>query len=326
MKRACVLGGGGARGSFQVGFLEEIVINQGIDFQILRGVSVGALNSSFLAMAPVGKTKKQSLLNLQKQVESLKRLWLEEIKGNYSVYGERFGSFVSLAFGSDSLYSVEPLKSLIDKYLDLKKLKNSGRDFSVGTVSLLSGKYQEWTPFDENFKEKLLASCSIPLIFPPVKLKEDLLVDGGVRNITPLSSAFRKKPSEIYVFLTSRLVKNKDGTLPESAVKEEPYKKWDDTWLGTKVSGFSILKRSIEILTDEIYLDDIRQAIKWNKILKEFKNLKRTGKKYIPLYILAPQQWYGEDNSSVNFSPELIKKAIEHGLDVAKKREYWIIS
>lgn len=336
MKRGCVLGGGGARGSFQVGFLEEIVINQGIDFQILRGVSVGALNSSFLAMAPSGKTKKESLLNLQKQVDNLKKLWLEEIKGNYSIYGERFGSFVSLIFGSDSLYSVEPLKNLIDKYLDIKKLKNSERDFSIGTVSLLSGKYEEWTPFDENFKEKLLSSCSIPLIFPPVKLKNDLLVDGGVRNITPLASAFRKKPGEIYVFLTSRLIKKEDGTLPDSTIKEDPFKKWDDTWLGTKVSGFSILKRSIEILTDEIYLDDIRQALKWNKILKEFENfkenreIKRTfkkfGRKYIPLFILAPQEWYGEDNSSVNFSPELIRKAIEHGNKVAKMKEYWITS
>ena len=346
MNRACVLGGGGARGSFQVGMLEELVIKQGIDFQILRGVSVGALNTSFLAMAPVGKNRKESLVNLQKQVECLKKLWLEEIKGNYSIYGEKFGSLLSIPFGSDSLYTFEPLKNLINKYLDLKKLRDSGRNFAVGTVSLLTGKYQEWTAKDDYFKEKLLASCSIPLIFPPVKLKDDLLVDGGVRNITPLSSAFKEKPEEIYVLLTSRLIKKADGSLPESTVIEEPFSKWDDNWLGTKVSGFNILKRSIEILTDEIYLDDIRQAITWNKILsavkETFKDLKEKGlddeakklekkfkdfrKKFIKIYILAPQTLYGEDNNSVNFSPELIKKAKEDGKEVAKDKNLWITS
>lgn len=343
MKRAIVLGGGGARGSFQVGMLKEIVINKEIDFQILRGVSVGALNSSFLAMASVGKNKKESLKNLQKQVESLEKLWLEEIKGNYSVYGEKFGMLFSLALGSDSLYTTEPLKELINKYIDINKLKSSGRNFSIGTVSLLTGKYEEWGSDTENFKEKLLASCSIPLIFPPVKIKDDLLVDGGVRNITPLASAFDEKPDEIYVLLTSKIIKKEDGSLPESTIEKEPYSKWDDNWLGTKVSGFNILKRSIEILTDEIYLDDIRQAITWNKILKiveeeieilkEMKLLKEGkrlkdkfksfGKKFIPIYILAPQILYGEDNNSVNFSPKLIKEAISHGIEVAKDKEKW---
>ncbi len=345
MKKALVLGGGGARGSFQVGFLEELVINKGIDFQILRGVSVGALNASFLAMAPLGKNKRESLINLQKQVEDLKKLWLEEIRGNYSIYGEKFGSFVSLAFGSDSLYTVEPLKNLIDKYLDLEKLKNSGRNFAIGTVSLLTGKYVEWDGSAENFKEKLLSSCSIPLIFPPVKLKDDLLVDGGVRNITPLASAFRKRPDEIYVLLTSRIIKEKDGSIPRSSVMEEPFEKWDDNWLGTKVSGFHILKRSIEILADEIYLDDIRGALKWNEIAiifentyKKFmeknlkseakklrENFKKFKKKFIKINILAPQIWYGDDNSSVNFSPKLIKEAIDHGREVAGDLKRWII-
>lgn len=341
--KAIVLGGGGARGSFQVGMLKEIVINKGIDFQILRGVSVGALNSSFLAMASVGKNKKESLKNLQKQVESLEKLWVEEIKGNYSVYGEKFGMIFSLALGSDSLYTTEPLKELINKYIDIKKLKNSGRNFSIGTVSLLTGKYEEWGSDAEDFKEKLLASCSIPLIFPPVKLKDDLLVDGGVRNITPLASAFSQKPDEIYVLLTSKIIKKEDGFLPESTIEKEPYSKWDDNWLGTKISGFNILKRSIEILTDEIYLDDIRQAISWNKILKIFEEevrllkekklpkeakklkekFKSFGKKLIPIYILAPQILYGEDNNSVNFSPKLIKEAISHGIEIAKDKEKW---
>ena len=40
MTRALVLGGGGARGAFQVGMLLELVGTKGIDFTILHGVGV----------------------------------------------------------------------------------------------------------------------------------------------------------------------------------------------------------------------------------------------------------------------------------------------
>ncbi|MBI3469491.1 MAG: patatin-like phospholipase family protein, partial [Planctomycetes bacterium] len=62
MKRALVLAGGGARGAYQVGMLQELVVNQGLDFTIIRGVSVGALNAAFLAQAP---TKPNSLAALK---------------------------------------------------------------------------------------------------------------------------------------------------------------------------------------------------------------------------------------------------------------------
>ena len=46
-RRALVLSGGGAKGSFQIGVMEELILNRGLDFEILCGVSVGALNASF---------------------------------------------------------------------------------------------------------------------------------------------------------------------------------------------------------------------------------------------------------------------------------------
>ena len=72
MRRALVLAGGGARGAFQVGMLEELVINQEIDFDIIRGVSVGALNAAFLAQA---STQGNSLQNLKDAVGKLRELW-----------------------------------------------------------------------------------------------------------------------------------------------------------------------------------------------------------------------------------------------------------
>ncbi len=345
IKRALVLAGGGARGAYQAGMLQELVGNKGLDFHIIRGVSVGALNAAFLAQAP---TRGNSIAELRKRVAALQELWLVDIKGNHSIYAER-GGWPGIVVGADSLYSLEPLRRLIRKHVSLDALRKSGRNFAVGTVSLVSGRYQEWSPSQTDFLNKLIASASIPVVFPYIDLKsaKDVLVDGGVRNITPLSMAFDANPDEIYILLTSRMVRS-GRNLPESSVQEHTYEQWDDNLLGTKVSGLDVLKRSLEILMDEIYLDDIRGALRWNEVAESIEgvrqasrthrlplaagqaiatleeSLKRVKKRRVPLYVIAPQAWYGDENRATEFSPQLIRQAIDHGREVAADPKRWV--
>jgi NTE family protein len=325
--------------------LHSLVVERGLDFQIIRGISVGALNAAFLAQAPI---KPDSLEGLKHQVMELEQLWRIEIKGNHSVYAQRPGGLLGLAAGADSLYSLEPLRRLLQKHLSVRALRTSGRDFKVGTVSLVSGLYREWGPDDAAFLDKVLASACIPVVFPVVKSKapNDVLVDGGVRNITPLSTAFDANPDEIYVLLTSRLVRTAGG-LPDSGVPEHTFQQWDDTWLGTRVSGFDVLKRTVEILSDEIYLDDIRGALQWNSVLEAIQAVleaapasllrrkrglrlaleklrQSTQKRLVPVHVLAPQVWYGRDNSATDFAPETIAAAIEHGKQIARDSSKWL--
>ncbi len=352
MNRALVLAGGGARGSYQVGMLEELIVNKGLDFQTIRGVSVGALNAAFLAQAP---KRPDSHAELEKRVRELKDLWTKEITGNNSVYSKHLAGLLQMAAGADSLYSLDPLKRLIQKHISLQALRASGRNFAVGTVSLVSGLYEESDPVtDDDFLEKLVASASIPVVFPFVDLKEkkDVLVDGGARNITPLSSVFKAQPpvDEIYVLLTSRIIRMGDE-LPVSAAEENDYSQWKDNWLGTKVDGLDVLKRTLDIITDEVYLGDLREAIRWNTVAESIKGLEAavhaqpsaTGavkralealhhvkRRPVPLHVLAPRQWFDEDNtqgnrnSSTEFSPKLIRKAMTHGSEVAKDRKLWL--
>ncbi len=325
--------------------LRSLVIDRKLDFQIIRGISVGALNASFLAQAP---TQGDSLAELQKKVVELETLWLKEIQGNHSVYGVRPGGLVGLAAGADSLYSLDPLKRLLEKHLSLAALRGSGRDFKVGTVSLVRGLYEEWGPTDTKFLEKVLASASIPVVFPFVRSSspKDVLVDGGVRNITPLSSAFAAQADEVYVLLTSRLIRTGDA-LPDSGVQEQTYQQWDDNWLGTKVSGFDVLKRTVDILSDEVYLDDIRGAVDWNNVLQAIEGVLNTagaarrlpkalvravdalrtstGKRLVPVHVLAPQDWYGQDNSATEFAPALIAAAVQHGQQIGADPARWLL-
>jgi NTE family protein len=339
-KRALVLGGGGARGSYQIGMLEHLIIDLGLDFQVIRGVSVGALNAAYLAQA---STEGDSLRNLKRQFVALKELWTKRIQGNDSVYSTRAGTYAGLLAGADSLYSLEPLKKLIRSDLDFNRLKESGRDFKVGYASLVSGKYFEVDASTEKFFEKLVASATIPVVFPHVELDGDALVDGGVRNITPLNSAYSGRPDEIYVLLTSRTLFT-NNEMPSNGVLPNSKEQWRDNFLGTKVNGFDVLIRTLDIVTDEVYLDDIRTAITWNQVAKavsaaetkavtpESKSIIETiksapalaKKRYVKLYVLAPQEWYGDGNKSTEFSPQLISHAIEHGKMVAKNSSLWL--
>jgi len=178
-------------------------------------------------------------------------------------------------------------------------------------------------------------------------------VDSAVRNITQPRSAFGADPpaEEIWVLLTRPVDPKPNGDLPDSATKPEKLDQWDDNFLGTKVSGIDVLKRAVELLTDEIYLGDLDTAIEWNTLLGPVEkllaaakdrqlppplrsavdDLRRAagvvGKRAVKLYVVAPREWYGEqpndddrDNSAINFSPAAIACGIAHVRKVAANR------
>jgi len=349
MSYALVLAGGGARGAFQVGMLDILVNERHLDFQIIRGVSVGALNAAFLAQAAVGQTTTESLGNLQAQVHQLVDIWTQDLTGDHDVYAERPGGWAGFALGADSLYSLEPLKRLLARYLSNDRLLDAGRNFTVGAVSLVSTLYTQYGPDDPDFVQKILASAAIPAVFPFVDTGKDVLVDGGVRNITPLGDVFSAQPDEIYVLLTSQIEHTDAGN---RGVPGETYNQWSDDWLGTKISGLDVLKRAVDIVSDQTYLSDLAGALDWNAIVQKIEALsafvadpvvpevvRRTiqdlrdtltthvEKRYVPINVLAPQQWYGQrrDNDLLDFSPPSIQEAMEHGRWVARDSQHWYL-
>ncbi len=318
-KRALVLSGGGSRGSFQVGVLEHLIKNKGIDFEILCGVSAGALNASFLAQAKFIENSDESLKNLKEKFIDLRDLWLNKITGNDSVYNERFGSIVSIVFGADSLYDISPLKALLKERINIEDIANSNRILKIGYVSLETGQYINANSKDPNLLEHILASASIPFVFPPVNVNDEHLIDGGVRNITPLKEAFDAGAEEIYVVYTSPFNLN-----PQ---------RFKDNTLGTKLNAIDYTKRAIEIITDEIYLNDVEGAKEFNEIKKYWEMIKYRAKPYGPdvdkldsilqnkryakLIEFVPEKEIIEN--ALDFIPEKIEENYSHGIEVALK-------
>lgn len=274
IKRGLVLSGGGSHGAYQVGVLKALV-SKGKTWNYVAGVSVGSINGVFITMY---KPEEQA-----GAIEELESLWLTDIKGNSSVYKPwyfyPFNYVASLWKGS--LNHTAPLKNILDKHLDENKLKNSGVKLKIGAASLTTGEYKVVTEKTKNISDWVLASSSMPLIFNPTEIDGEMYVDGGIRNITPLSDIIDLGLNEIDIVLADTL-----APLPQAKEKF--------------TNILNVGKRSLQITIDEIYRTDIVYC-KNEKIHK------------VKIAIYAPKTALPYE--SFDFTPAKLKAAIQLGYE-----------
>lgn len=108
------------------------------------------------------------------------------------------------ALKAKSLLSMGPVRAIVEQQLSPERMQASGLTLRVGAVSLESGELRyvdehgrlharddtrlETDPVSVH--DAVLASASIPVVFPPVPMAGEHYVDGGVREILPLALAF----------------------------------------------------------------------------------------------------------------------------------------
>lgn len=274
--KALVLGGGGAKGAFQVGVLKHLLCNLKKKYDIITGISVGAINGVFLSQYPHGKEKQAW--------NDLNHLWTE-IKGNKSIYRHWYhGVLWKLpAFWKPSIYNSEPLRKLIYKNLDMGKLHNSGKVFRAGAVSYTSGVYKEWTERSADIHEGILASSAFPGFLTPPIINNELWTDGGVQNIVPLNTAVKLGATEIDIIATSPL-------LPSTLSDLKP---------GT----LTIAKKTVDLMGDEIFREDLKLLELTNQMVKH--GIAKDGKRFIKYNLYVPDKSLTED--PLDFDPEKLK-------------------
>ncbi|AUN97171.1 patatin [Bacteriovorax stolpii] len=217
-KFGLVLSGGGARAAYQAGVLKgitEIVGDKMGDdpFQIITGISAGAINAAYLASAKN---------NFNEQVQSLIRIWEEltpenVLRTDIASLGKLSAGWIKdLSFGgmfgrseSTHLLDSTPLRDLLEESIDFDQIEkniinNKLHGVAVSTTSYATG--TSVTFFDSpsvkayarsariGLKgplrlEHVLASSAIPFIFRPVRIKNSFYGDGGIRSNAPLSPA-----------------------------------------------------------------------------------------------------------------------------------------
>jgi NTE family protein len=294
---AVVISGGAARFYFELGVLDVLVREHQIDPFAFLGVSAGALMSPIIGQAERAKGQPE-LVNMLNGLEKI----AFSVKSWRDVYERRLLPFdipgqldelTALAF-APSMYKLGPMSRLIEESVSLDRLKNSGRRVQVGAVSLESGAYRSVGPEDPNFKLYMRASSVMPLIFDPVVINNEHHVDGGLINVTPLSDLFDLCDEEgvtevkIHVILATRR---------GAAVEKK------STW-----SSVDILQRTIDIMVDEIFKNDIEVA-------KLRNNEEGKVKAEFLIYEPGPE---GSGIDPMQFEPPAMQLAFERGQAIAR--------
>ena len=227
--RALVLSGGGSKGAFQLGAL-EVLRDNGFTYDCVAGVSVGALNGTMVA---------------SDRLERLGQIW-RTIKREDVYRGEWPWVLFNVLAGRKGLYDNTPLLELIRREVDPEAIDIP---LEVGVVKLESGNYLPIRPQSSRFEELVFASTIIPVIWPPYELGGESFVDGGLRNITPLADVIGHNPRRIVIITT------------------EPRDKPPATMRLSNI--IDIAQRSLDILLDETFQNDIRTFLRINRLVKQ---------------------------------------------------------
>jgi len=287
MRRATlVLSGGGTKGAFQVGAEQVLREEGGFEWERIFGVSVGALNGALLAQGEY-----QRLLDVWRtirQEDVYRKVWWPVIAWRLAVLRKT------------GIYDAGALRKTIEKHV-------AGRPFRiplyVGRVSLTSGAY-EIVSSDVPAPDMLDAiwhSATMPVIWEPSG--KGAWVDGGLRNVTPLSDALDLDPTALMVINCS----------PDQPEPAEPPK-----------DIIAAAKRALnDIAINEIMVDDVRQFVRLNQLVRQARKKGLTleseaGKPYhdYDIAVIRPRMPLGD---TLDFSREVLEQRLEAGRAAARE-------
>jgi len=274
---ALVLSGGGSKGAYAVGALQHLLIDLNRKYDILCGVSSGAVNVAFLSMFANGKSSAQELFKIWKNIKT----------SNIYKSWKPFGKLQSII--NKSFYDSTPLQNLIKNNLDLTTIRNNNKIVNVGTVSLSSGKYTNFNQSSDHFINAVIASASFPVMFQPIYFDNQWWSDGGIKCISPLHTAIDLGATEIDLIITS----------PEKRIPK---------FIKTP-NIIDILKRSLDLGTDKIMENDL-EKLHMNNLLA-FNGFKKN----IKLNLIRPKFNLIED--LLDFDSYKINKMIDLGYNDA---------
>lgn len=186
-RTALVLAGGGSLGAVQVGMLKALARLRVIpDFVV--GASVGAINGVYFAMEPS-----------EQGVARLERIWLRLRRADIFPISP-LNSVLAMFGRRNHLVSPSLLQSLIESELPCQNLEDTQVPCYVVATDVLTG--SEVALASGSVVKALLASAAIPAVFPVVAIDDQHLMDGGVANNTPISTALKLGAQRVIVLPT----------------------------------------------------------------------------------------------------------------------------
>ncbi len=307
---ALMLGGGGARGAYQAGVLRAIARRHPtLRLPILTGISAGAVNTTFLAAQAAP---------LPEATEQLVRLWLSlspdqvydvhtvPLLGNVGRWGMRL-----VRGGMDGkeptrgLLDTAPLRQVLERALPhdadgaLPGIQHNIRTGRLDAVALSATSYttgqsvtwvqgrdvtlwqrpQRRSELASITVEHVMASSSLPMLFPAVRVGTEWYGDGGVRLTAPLSPALHLGATKILTIATRYQRSREEADRPLTA-------------------GYPPPAQVLSILYNAIFLDlideDIMRLERMNRLINEVPVPDREGMRLVEILVLRPSRDLGK--------------------------------
>jgi len=317
--KALVLTGGGARAAYQVGVLRAIARHlPNAKFDIITGVSAGAINAVFLASrsGPLGEIVERlnsvwSVLS----VGEVMRIDTTELVRNVIRWGTKLVSGgAPVAPRVHGLVDTTPLRSLLERLFPLNEggeiaglAENIARhdpnavavttlDYTTGrTVTWIEGSnIQMWErPLRRSVLSKItvdhvMASAALPVVFPAIKVERHYHGDGGIRLSAPLAPALHLGATRMLAIST-----HYEKTFSEA---DEP-----------QTIGYPPLAQILGQLANSVFLDVIDEdAIRLqrsNEFLRELPADRRHGFRLVEFANIRPSEDLGK--LAADYEPQL---------------------
>src|SRR5687768_11469078 len=306
---ALVMGGGGARGAYQVGFLRHLARRfPALRLPIMTGVSAGAVNVAHLA---------QHTGTFPAAVTSLDRLWRSlspeqvfrvdppALVLNFLRWGTRLVSGGKVAeTRTRGLVDTSPLRSFLTRALvpqegalagidqniargSLRAVALSTTDYGTGqSIVWMQGRnIEEWErPKRRSVATRLtvdhvMGSSALPFFFPAVRIEDSWHGDGGIRQTAPLSPALHFGAHKILAVSTRYDRSQEEANRP-------------------LIRGYPPPAQVLSVLYNAIFLDLIDQDVlrleKMNWVLRKLPPRERNGMRVVTILVLRPSRDLGK--------------------------------
>lgn len=163
----------------------------GIAPDLVLGTSIGALNGAFVAADP--------------SVEGMARLrdvWHEVVRDG--LFTQRpIRQVARIPRNWTHLLSHAPLRLLLERYLPVTDFEDLAVPFQC-VAAQIEGCRATWFGSGP-IAPPVLASCSVPGLFPPVRIDGAHYLDGGLVHSIPVGRALDLGAEEIYVLQVGRI-------------------------------------------------------------------------------------------------------------------------
>ena len=249
-KLALVLSGGAASGMAHIGVIKVLERNNIIP-DVVIGTSSGALVGGMYAAGVLYNFERIISGKTKKQIRKMLHFWPSK----------------------EGLIKTDRLTKEFRKILDDKRIEDLNKKFVAVSLDLLTGKR---ILFDKgDLCEAILASISLPLLFPPLHKQGMLLIDGGLEDPLAIDEGFKLAKKVIAIDITRSI---------ESMPKKIKYNFIDvferiESILRLEIANFAIskYKHNLVVLKPKVFIgtldfDRSKEAIAIGEDITE-KNL-----------------------------------------------------